>query len=110
MLIAAYFDTLYNYGYINTEIDRKEQILKLISRFSDKASKAQIALFFEKYHSQDIAEQLESLEINEIISFLSSTTRQQTVDIFKDISLLKQTGIISELALNESKLIVNGVR
>ena len=54
---------------INTEIDRKEQILKLISRFSDKPSKAQVALFFEKYHSQDIAEQLESLEINDIISF-----------------------------------------
>ena len=62
---------------INTEIDRKEQILKLISRFSDKASKAQVALFFEKYHNQDIAK-LESLEINEIISFLSSLTRQQT--------------------------------
>ena len=94
---------------INTEIDRKEQILKLISRFSDKPSKTQVALFFEKYHSQDIAEQLESLEINEIISFLSSLTRQQTVDIFKDISLLKQTGIISELPLNESKLIVNAM-
>ena len=33
---------------INTEIDRKEQILKLISRFSDKPSKAQVTLFFEK--------------------------------------------------------------
>lgn len=85
-----------HFDYESDQKKQKEHLIQLLSRLMERGTKAQFALFFQKYHEADIAEALGEFSLEDQYQFFVNLRPEIAVEILEQMGVGQQIQLIQD--------------